>query len=122
MRSFLLLFLIIMACRPSNKIGKLVGVPKERSLENTYWVLDEINESPIIINVTNKPFIELNAEAKSISGFGGCNQLSGGYQINSNKIKFATVATRMFCEETMEIEANFLRTLSIGHYFRSKGT
>jgi heat shock protein HslJ len=113
MRSLLLLFLLIMACRPSNKIGEIVGVPKERSLENTHWVLDEINESPITINDTNKLFIELNTVTKIISGFCGCNQLSGSYHITGNKIKFSTATTRMFCQQTMEVETSFLQALAM---------
>ncbi|MBP9926447.1 MAG: META domain-containing protein [Cyclobacteriaceae bacterium] len=120
MRYLLLLFLTIMACRPSNKIGELVGVSNERSIENTYWVLTEINGTPLIINDARKPFIELNAETKSISGFCGCNLLSGGYQITGNKINFTSAVTRMFCQETMEIETNFLQALAVANTFEIK--
>jgi heat shock protein HslJ len=120
MRSFLLLFLIIMACRPSNKIGKLVGVPKERSLENTYWVLNELNETSIVNSNSGKLFIELKAETKRIVGFGGCNQISGGYTITGSKIKFSTATTRMFCQQTMEVETSFLKALSTVTTFEIK--
>lgn len=119
-RTPLLLFMIMVACRPSNKIGELVGVPKEKSLENTFWVLDEISEKTVSANNGSKPFIELNAGTKSISGFGGCNKLSGNYQLTGNKIKLTTAATRMFCEQSMEVETHFLQALTSVNGFEIK--
>ena len=106
----LLLFISMLSCKPSNKIGELVGVPKERSLENTYWVLTEIN-GKAITNSSKPLFIQLNPDGNKISGFGGCNQLAGQYTVSGKKITFKTAATQMFCQETMEIETSFFQTL-----------
>jgi len=111
MRASLLLFLIVsLSCKPSNKIGELVGVPKERPLENTFWVLTEINGSTVV-DRAKPPFIQLNPAENKILGFGGCNQLGGQYALSGKKITFKTISTRMFCQDVMEIETQFIQAL-----------
>jgi heat shock protein HslJ len=112
MRNILLLLIVLSACKPSNKIGELVGVPKERPLENTYWVLVEINGQPIVRDNSKKLFIQLNADTKSMIGFAGCNRLSGEYTLSGKKLSFRTISTRMFCENEMKIEDEFIQAVN----------
>jgi heat shock protein HslJ len=114
MRLLLLVFIILAGCRPSNKIGDLVGVPKERPLEKTYWVLTELNGNPIAtINEAKKLNLLLDPESKTASGFAGCNQFTGSYTLEGKKLNLKNLAaTRMFCEKTMEIETSYLQALS----------
>jgi heat shock protein HslJ len=112
MRNILLLLIVLSSCKPSNKIGELVGVPKERPLENTYWVLVEINGQPIVRDNSKKLFIQLNADTKSIIGFAGCNRLSGEYTLSGKKLSFRTISTRMFCENEMKIEDEFIQAVN----------
>jgi heat shock protein HslJ len=109
-QKILLFLLLFSACRPTHKIGELLGVPKERPIENTHWILTQINEIDLAEN-SKQPFIQLNPDGNKINGFGGCNQLAGQYTQLGKKITFRTTATRMFCQETMEIETNFLQAL-----------
>ncbi len=92
-------------------MSRLVGVPKERPLENTYWVLVEINGNAIVRNDV-KLFIQLNPDLKRVTGFAGCNQIGGDYELNGKKLSFKTSSTRMFCENKMEIESAFLQALN----------
>jgi heat shock protein HslJ len=112
MRNILLLLIVLSACKPSNKIGELVGVPKERPLENTYWVLVEINGQPIVRDNSKKLFIQLNADTKSMIGFAGCNRLSGEYTLSGKKLSFRTISTRTFCENEMKIEDEFIQAVN----------
>jgi len=114
MRLLLLVFIILAGCRPSHKIGDLVGVPKERPLEKTYWVLTELDGKPIAtINEAKKLNLRLDPVTKTASGFAGCNQFAGGYTLEGKKLNLKNLAaTRMFCEETMEIETRYLQALS----------
>jgi heat shock protein HslJ len=112
MRNILLLLIVLSSCKPSNKIGELVGVPKERPLENTYWVLVEINGQPIVRDNSKKLFIQLNADTKSMIGFAGCNRLSGEYALSGKKLSFRTISTRMFCENEMKIEDEFIQAVN----------
>lgn len=114
MRILLVLFILLAACRPSHKIGDLVGVPKERPLEKTYWVLTELDDKPIAtINESKKLNLLLDPETKTAKGFAGCNQFTGGYTLEGKKLSLKNLAaTKMFCEETMEIEIRFLQAIS----------
>lgn len=112
MRNILLLLIIVSACKPSNKIGELVGVPKSRPLENTYWVLVEVNGTGIVRNDSEKLFIQLNADTRSMIGFAGCNRLSGEYSLSGKKLSFKTISTRKFCGNEMKIEDEFIQAVN----------
>lgn len=113
MRILALLMFLLVACRPSNQISDLVGVPEERPLENTYWVLTELDGKPIATsNESKKLHIQLNPVTKTASGFAGCNQFTGEYTLAGKKISMNNLAsTRMFCQKTMAIEDLFLKIL-----------
>jgi len=114
MRFLLVAFILLVGCKPSNKIGDLVGVPKERSLENTHWVLTELDGKSIAtINEAKKLHLLLDSESKRASGFAGCNQFTGGYTLEGKKLSLKNLAvTKMFCQETVDIETRYLQALT----------
>lgn len=122
MRILALLMFLLVACRPSNQISDLVGVPEERPLENTYWVLTELDGKPIATsNESKKLHIQLNPVTKTASGFAGCNQFTGEYTLEGKKLSLKNVAsTRMFCQETMATETRFLQILQEVDEFKVK--
>lgn len=122
MRLLVILLILLAACRPSHKIGELVGVPKERPLEDTYWVLTELDGKPIAtINEAKKLHVLLNPVTKTASGFAGCNQFTGEYTLEGKKLSLKNLAsTRMFCQETMTIETRFLQVLQEVDEFKVK--
>jgi len=87
----------------------------EVPLENTYWKLirlpgAEIN-SP---SAKQKPHFVLNPETHRISGAGGCNRLSGSYQIDGDRIRFSQmISTMMACVEGMDTEQAFRNALNV---------
>ena len=119
---FVFIFLI-MACRPSNQIGELVGTINERPLEGTNWLLIELNEKDISTVEYDKPIsVFYQKEEHKVNGFAGCNSFTGGYQLDGSKIVCTPLAaTRMFCQETMEIETAFLQMLQTEHSFKMEG-
>lgn len=61
----------------------------------------------------NPVTISFNEDGSRISGFGGCNRYFGSCNKSGNRISFSGLgATKMFCQETMSIEDNFLTVLS----------
>jgi len=114
MRLLLLAFIFFVACKPSHKIGDLVGVPKERPLEKTYWVLTELDGKSIAtINEAKKLHLLLDPVTQTASGFAGCNQFTGGYSLEGKKVNMKNLATtKMFCQETMETETRYLQALT----------
>jgi heat shock protein HslJ len=112
MKNILLLLIVLSACKPSNKIGELVGVPKERPLEKTHWVLTELSGNAIANTSSRKIFIQLDPATKGVSGFAGCNQLSGGYVLDGKNISFKTITTRMYCQDEMKMEDDFIQAVN----------
>jgi heat shock protein HslJ len=116
------LLLLFAACKPSHQIRDLVGVPKERPLENTYWVLTELDGKPIATIIEAKKIhLQLNPVTKTASGFAGCNQFTGSYTLEGKKLGLNGIAsTRMFCLESMEVETRFIQVLQEVNEFRIK--
>ena len=113
---YLLLFFV--ACRPSH-LGELAGVSKDRPLEETFWVLKALNGKAVSGTEEKKMFLQFHKTNKTLSGFGGCNQLTGTYDQNGKKIKLTLVFTKMACG-VLEIETAFFRALDMVNAFTIK--
>jgi len=83
------------------------------SLENTYWRL--IDLPGVHINAASEkqePHVVLDPKTHRVSGAGGCNRLTGSYQVDGDKITFAQMAsTAMACVQGMDTERSFLDAL-----------
>ena len=80
------------------------------SLENTYWKLTRLGETPIrMASQQQEPHFVLNSESRRVNGSGGCNRLMGSYKLNADQLTFSEMAgTMMTCLEGMETEKAFL--------------
>jgi heat shock protein HslJ len=59
------------------------------------------------------PVLRFGEDGK-IGGFGGCNNYFGGYSVNGRTIKIGEIgSTKMYCQESMELESTFLNVLSM---------
>lgn len=64
------------------------------------------------------PWLQLAAD-KSLSGFGGCNNLMGKYTLDGATIGFPGVAsTKKFCESTQQLEDGYLGALRDANSFK----
>jgi heat shock protein HslJ len=78
----------------------------QAQLENTYWKLMTLNGDAVVTpeGAREIQFV-LHQEGHRVAGFSGCNQMMGAYQVENDKITFSQMGgTRMFCENTMDIE------------------
>lgn len=96
----------------------LSGVKKEpEGITEKYWKLIEINGQPVVPDesVKREAFIILKDEGNLVNGNGGCNTLSGTYEIDrtTNRIKFSQMASTMMACLNMEIENQLKRTLEM---------
>ncbi len=112
MKYFLFLLLTIVACRPSNRLGELVGVPKKRTLENTVWVLKELSGKVIESAPQRAIYIQFNSAKGALTGFAGCNTITGSYSKNGSSIESKVASTKMFCDGKMDDEAAFIKLLT----------
>jgi len=79
-----------------------------------YWKLVELNGKPVEVDSTfnKEPFIIFKESNNRMSGNGGCNNISGSFQIEGlNRITFSKIiSTRMSCPR-MDLEGEFLEVL-----------
>jgi len=99
------------SCVKSNTGG--IG-PSAMSIEGPEWRLIEVDGSPVSpLPGKRQPFILFNAMKKQATGFAGCNNFFGSYELDGPALRFGPVgATRMFCEgEPGEVELKFMGAL-----------
>jgi len=82
------------------------GPSSTAQLENTYWKLMSLNnelvESP---EGAREIHFVLNRDNFRLSGFAGCNSLTGNYRVDGEKLTFSDIAgTMMACSNGMVIE------------------
>jgi heat shock protein HslJ len=91
--------------------------------ENTYWKLVELNGRPITMS-PNRPeaHIQLDSSKKRLQGNSGCNIITGGYELNGDRITFTKIiSTKMACHNGMEIEREFLKALEASNNLKLTG-
>lgn len=77
---------------------------------NDIWALETINSENI--EASKAPNLEFNLKEKRVSGFGGCNRISGPIKISDENIEIGNlVATKMACPN-METEDRFLKAIT----------
>jgi heat shock protein HslJ len=83
------------------------------SLENTYWKLTRLGEAPVTVpSGRQEAHLIFNSLTGRVTGSGGCNRLTGSYEVNGDRLSLGEVAgTMMACMEGMEQEQAFLKSL-----------
>jgi len=88
--------------------------PVSLQIEGPKWLLVAVNGVPVISSADEKrAFLMLDTTGKVITGYAGCNNFSGGYELDGALVKFGLLAsTRMFCTEPqMSMETGFFKAL-----------
>jgi len=91
-------------------------------LVGTSWKLTRVGESAVVAaEPSRQPNLTLSADGV-VSGFSGCNRLSGSYQIAGRSISFGQLAsTKMACIDGMEHETAFAAALEQARSYRILG-
>lgn len=88
------------------------------SVAGREWRLLELNGRPAPSGAGGRA-ATLRLDDGSASGFAGCNRFSGGYQMGESSLTFSTLAaTRMACEQGMELEREYLAALEATRSWR----
>ena len=82
-------------------------------LEKTDWRLVRLGGAAVTAaDPQRAPNLVLDATTHRVNGSGGCNRLSGGYELEGEHLKFTRMAsTMMACPSGMETEQKFLAAL-----------
>jgi heat shock protein HslJ len=83
------------------------------SLENTYWKLTYLGKAAVTVaSQQREPHLVFSSESHRVSGSGGCNSLTGSYEVKGDELTFSQMAsTMMACPEGMDTEKAFLKAL-----------
>lgn len=94
--------------RPTLIVEKFISVEPDQGcsgpsstaqLENTYWKLMAVGSTPVeTVEGAREIHIVFNSQNLRVSGFTGCNRMTGGYRIEGEKMELSNVAgTMMAC-------------------------
>lgn len=124
----LVLFISMSAHTCNEKTVKAVGngtsMTKAASLLESKWVLQTVENNVVKMpESTEKPWVKLAKEGSKVEGFGGCNNLFGGFELNGDAIKFPNLAsTKKYCEKTQPTENAFMSALRNTDHFKLDGS
>ncbi len=92
-------------------------------LEGTYWKLIRLGDVSVAAPSSKRePHLTLDAQARRVTGSGGCNRVTGSYEVNGDRLSFSRMArTKMACVDGMENETDFLKALEQAKTWRIDG-
>ncbi len=105
MRVLVILILLVYGCSPK--------ISPDQQWDGKKWALLELKGVPVQTSGTDMDaHLVLNATKKSFFGTGGCNRITGGYEIDKKgRLVFKDPAsTKMACDD-LAFENLFLETL-----------
>jgi copper homeostasis protein (lipoprotein) len=82
-------------------------------LRNTYWKLTALNNKPVFVAKRQRePSLVLHVDNQRMAGSGGCNRVTGRYELKGTELHFGQLAgTMMACPAGMDTEKEFLDAL-----------
>jgi heat shock protein HslJ len=126
MRKSLILFTaftlsLVVCCTTSSSAQINSEAGKDQKITEKQWKLIELRGKPVARQKSEARFI-LETEKSRITGNGGCNSFSGGYELlEGNRIRFSKVVSTMMECENMYIEFGFLKVLETADNYTIKG-
>jgi putative lipoprotein len=93
-------------------------------LENTHWRLTRVGSTEVSAGSQQREaFFILNSANRTVTGSGGCNRMTGSYELNGDRVAFNRVAsTMMGCMRGMEVEQAFHNALNAARRWKISGT
>jgi heat shock protein HslJ len=90
------------------------GVSLDEPIESRTWRLVSVGSQPAVRDADPQRDARLEFDGTRVSGSGGCNRLSGGYQRTGSRLKIGPLAaTRMACLDAGRgaLESSFVSAL-----------
>ncbi|WP_167375036.1 META domain-containing protein [Prosthecochloris sp. GSB1] len=116
----LLVLLFLVGCSGSVRPdGRHAAV----SLEGTRWMLVELGDRRIKLSPESKrkPHLLLGGTGRKASGFGGCNNFFGSYEVEAgDRIRFSNLASTLMSCPSMKVERDFLKALELSDSYTVK--
>lgn len=95
-----------------NDTNNIQPLDYDKSVNEKYWKLTEINGKPIQVSDNGEPYLILKAEGNHLIGYGSCNNLNGMFELkDQNRIIFSKIVTTDIICPDMAIENSLLKVL-----------
>ena len=96
----------------------------ESPLRGTYWKLVRLSETPVqVAEKQREPHLIFASNEPRISGSGGCNRVTGSFELDGDKLRLRGMAgTMMACLAGMEQEQRFLQSIEKVERYRISGS
>ena len=97
----------------ANKCNKTPGMADLASMADTKWVLQSLSGKGLELpDGVDTPWIQLDAAASKLSGFGGCNNLFGAFKMQGETLALDDIAsTKKYCEGVSPTENALMEAL-----------
>jgi putative lipoprotein len=111
----------VLESRENNEVALLLrragpagSAEQAASLENTDWKLIELGGKAVAAgHHGHDAHLVFHSKTQHVSGSGGCNRLTGSYEVKGDQLSFSQMAaTMMACPEGMDTEKAFLDALN----------
>lgn len=111
----------IMSCSSTKKTNV---VSQDNSITEKYWKLISLEGRTVVMkdNQEREIFFTLKTKDNRITGFTGCNDISGEYTLEaSNRIQFKNVVTTMrYCTDLAVNESKVLKVFTLADNYTIK--
>jgi len=96
----------------------------ESPLRGTYWKLVRLGDMPVqVAEKQREPHLVLANFEPRVSGSGGCNRMTGSFDLDGDKLRLRNMAsTRMACVAGMEQEQRFLQSIEKVERYRVRAS
>ncbi len=131
MKKLIVIFLtcafILSTCKPQSKTMATNDTSQQKpnaELEGTYWRLIEVMGKPVppLPQDKREAHMILKKQDNRLNAFGGCNTLSGGYEIKEGyQIRFSNVISTMMACPDMTVEDELKKVFGMADNYSIKG-
>jgi copper homeostasis protein (lipoprotein) len=106
---------------PSETCGNALA---DSPLRGSYWKLVRLGGAPVELAANQRePHLTFARDQLRVSGSGGCNRVTGDFEVDGEKLKLGHMAgTMMACPAGMEQEQRFLQALGKVERHRIRGS
>jgi heat shock protein HslJ len=71
---------------------------------------------------SQQPYLNFDSLLENVNGFAGCNRIFGSMAVHGDSLAFpGLAATKMYCQQTQQVEDRFLKALNATRTFTVKG-
>ncbi len=101
----------------------VAGAAKITSIVNSKWIVRSIKGNTVSMpDGAETPWLRLLRDGGKVEGFGGCNSVMGGFNLEGDRVDFPSLgSTKKYCESTQPTENAFMSAVRSTKTFKMEG-